>query len=85
MVKTLKHWKERETTLTIGEQVYSGKVIFDFSQPECHYNSNNGNGQKAYYFEKKGGKRILISRETVTKGKEGGLILKVNKGVIFTK
>ncbi|MEM3091918.1 MAG: hypothetical protein QXX55_02085 [Candidatus Pacearchaeota archaeon] len=73
----LKRWKNRETiTLVYNGVKYVGRVIYDFQRPECYYN-NNFKGRKEYYFEiKENGKRIKLTRKSVSL-KEGGLVFKL--------
>lgn len=70
MVKDLKRWLDRKTTLTIGEKVYQGRIVTE------HYFNPLKNGNH-YYFKTDNGRNILISAKHI-KFKDGGLVLKLD-------
>jgi len=68
----INYWLNRETTLTVGKQVYHGKLIPDYL---------NGNGPESrhhnpkYVFKTDDRQRIPVSH-TKLRIKEGGLVLR---------
>lgn len=75
MVKTLRNWKNRETTLAIGSDIYRGKIVKEY------INLRNLSGWEerriSYYFSTDSGEKIPISAKRV-RAENGGLVLKLN-------
>jgi hypothetical protein len=67
MIKKWSRWLDRETTLTIGETIYEGRVINELDVPRhtlSFYNLNPLN-PNCYYFETEDGEYIGISKGSV--------------------
>lgn len=71
MVKDLKRWVGRETTLTVGEKTYHGKIVTE------HYFNPLKNGNH-YYFQTNNGEKTIPINTKHVKFKNGGLELKLN-------
>ena len=71
----IKYWLNKETTLTVGKQVYHGRLIYDYL---------NGNGPESknhnprYVFKTDHGQRISTSHAKL-RVKEGGLVLRTRQ------
>ena len=76
MVKSLKYWRDRKTTLQEGDKFYKGTVIV-----EDFFDISPRTGEKfdrrGYFFETNNGRYIKISAGTVKSDGNGGLVLKL--------
>jgi hypothetical protein len=83
MVKSLKHWNNRETTLLAGNELYFGRVS-RYLFPQYNADGESIAPMRLYYFETSEGERIDITRRNVkgmnTRVGGRGLILKLNFG-----